>query len=197
MFRKILFLLLTCLILAGLSSCLTCEKKEYIFQFTGERSGRLTIRYINIFCNSLDSSGEVQADYDELINMWLKGEKIERDFPKATSFTKRLFEQDGQLCGEVTMEFDDLRAVRLYQRQEQGPIMFSMSAVTDDGENFLQTNGDFGGEHMPVIFWPPDSRTLRFVTSIARPDSTTVSLLNTWKSDKNKSKGILDFKLLP
>lgn len=169
-----------------LTSCLTCEKKEYTFQFTGANSGRLTIRYINIFANSLDSIGELRTDYDELMDMWFNGEKIERDFPKASKFKKRLYEQNGELCGEVTMEFKDLSDVRLFRYHDQGPFMFSMSSVTDDGENFMLCNGEYGGEHMPVIFWPTDSKTLRFTTSIARPDSASVSMLETYRKYSEK-----------
>jgi hypothetical protein len=179
--KPIVFIALIVLIIAGLSSCLTCEKKEYTFLMTGENSGRLTIRYINIFSNSLDSAGELKVDYEELMDMWLNGEKIERDFPKASKFKKRLYEQDGQLCGEVIMEFNDLSSVRIYRYHQQGPFMFSMSAVNDDGENFLQCNGEFGGEHMPVIFWPADSKTFRFTTIIAKLDSSCVSMLGAWK----------------
>lgn len=186
MLKPIAFLSLILLICAGLSSCLTCEKKEYTFQMTGENSGRLTIRYINIFSNSLDSAGELKVDYDELMDMWLNGEKIERDFPKASKFKKRLYEQDGQLCGEVIMEFNDLSAVRLYQHHKQGPFMFSMGAVNDDGENFQQCNGEYGGEFMPVIFWPSDSKTLRLTTIIAKPDSSCVSMLDAWKKSSSR-----------
>lgn len=182
MTRKILLFAFLVAMLTGLSSCLTCERKEYIFQFTGENSGKLTIRYINIFANSLDSTGELKVDYAELTDMWLNGEKLERDFPSAKHFKKRLYEQDGQLCGEVVMEFEKLSDVRLYRYQQSGPFMFSMSAVNDDGENFQQCNGDFGGDQMPVVFWPADTKTLRFSTIIARPDSSTVSLLSMWKN---------------
>jgi hypothetical protein len=187
MIRKFLSAILVIALGFIISSCLTCEQKVYIFKFTGVNSGRLTIRYINIFSNSIDSAGELKADLDELMNMWLHGEKIERDFPKATNFKKRLFEQDGQLCGEIIMDFDNLSAVRLYQYRNHGPYMFSMNAVNDDGENFQQCNGDYGGEHMPVLFWPNDSEILRFSTYIAKPDSTTVSLLEMWKSETDKN----------
>ncbi|NVO18183.1 MAG: hypothetical protein HXX13_00690 [Bacteroidetes bacterium] len=189
MFRKVFSVLLTALLAFILSSCLTCERKEYIFQLTGENSGRLIIRYINIFSNSIDSAAEISSDYDELVNMWLKGEKIERDFPKATKFRKRLYEQNGQLCGEVIMEFTNLSDVRLYRYNHQGPYMFSMSAVPDDGENFIQCSGEFGGDQMPVVFWPLDAQELRFSTSIAKPDSSCVSLLDLWRADNSqKSK---------
>ena len=171
-----------------LSGCLTCEKKEYVFELTGPESGRLTIRYINIFSNSLDSTGEVQADYDELAGMWLNGEKIERDYPEATKIKKRLYESDGQLCGEVTMEFRNLKDVRLFRYNESCPYMLNTTTMADDGETFLNANGDFGGDNMPVIFWRPDNKTLRLSTTIARPDSTTVSLLDIWKANAGMKK---------
>jgi hypothetical protein len=166
-----------------LTGCLTCETKEYIFQLKTNNSGRLTIRYINIFSSLVDSAGELNSDYAELVDLWLQGEKIERDFPQATRFKKRLYEEQGVLCGEITMEFDDLSKVRLYRHQNQGAFMFNMASVNDDGENFSQTNGKFGGDLMPVIFWPETSRTLKFTTRIAAPDSSSVSMLDRWKFD--------------
>ncbi|MEI6060160.1 MAG: hypothetical protein WCR72_05595 [Bacteroidota bacterium] len=179
---RLLILILVPLCIAG---CLTCERKEYVFQLTGENSGRLTIKYINIFSSLIDSTGELTADYDELSDLWIKGEKLERDFPLAKKFKKRLFQENGTLCGEVSMEFDDLSKVHLYRYMGKGPFMFSMSGVNDDGENFTQTNGDFGGEKFPVIFWPEDARTLRFSTKIAVPDSSCVSMLKQWEEKNN------------
>jgi hypothetical protein len=180
-------------------SCLTCERKEYIFQLTGVNSGRLTIKYINIFSSLIDSTGELSADYDELKNMWLEGRKLELDFPEASKFKKRIFEENGTLCGEVTMEFDDLSKVHLYRYKGNGPFMFSISAVNDDGETFTQSNGEFGGEKMPVIFWPEDMQTLRFVTKIASPDSTCVSMLEQWNEKSQKGISLpLNFRsILP
>lgn len=179
--KRLLSFILLIIISLGLVSCLTCERKEYVFQLTGENSGKLTIRYINIFSSLIDSTGELDADYDEMINLWLNGEKIERDFPQAKKIRKRLYKEEGTLCGEVSIEFDELSEVRLYRYLGEGPYMFSMSAVNDDGENFLQSNGEFDGENMPVIFWPEDTQTLRFSTKIAMPDSTTVSMIETWE----------------
>lgn len=86
------------------------------------------------------------------------------------------------------MEFDDLSKVHLYRYKNRGPFMFSMSGVNDDGENFAQSNGEFGGDKMPVIFWPDDTRTLRFSTKITEPDSTTVSMLDRSDYGKGDSK---------
>jgi len=117
--------------------------------------------------------------------MWLNGDKLENDFTQAKKFRKRLFEENGTLCGEVSMEFDDLSKVRLRRNSNGGPYLFSMSEVNDDGETFLQSNGEFDGGEMPVVSWPEDSRTLRFSTKIATPDSTCVSMLKIWKENKH------------
>lgn len=166
------------------AGCLTCERKEYTFKLTGTNSAKLTIKYVNIFSSLIDSTGEISADYDELTSMWLKGEKLERDFPGARKFKKRLFKENGTLCGEVTMVFDDLSKSHLFRFNGKGPFMFSMTAVNDDGENFNQSNGEYGGEKMPVIFWPEDSKVLKFSTIIAEPDSTCVSMLDMWEDNK-------------
>ncbi len=186
--QKIFRLVIVLIIPLSIAGCLTCERKEYTIQLTGENSGRLTIKYVNIFSSMIDSTGELTADYDEMMDLWLNGEKLERDFPKAKKFKKRLFEENGKLCGEVILEFDDLSKISFYRYQGKGPYMFSLSGVNDDSESFLQSNGEFGGDKMPVIFWPEDTRTLRFSTKIATPDSTCVSMLGMWelKNDKNK-----------
>ena len=178
---RFLFLIIIPVTLAG---CLTCEKKEYVFQLTGENSGRLTIKYVNIFSSMIDSTGELTADYDEMMTMWLNGKKLESDFPGATKFRKRLFRENGSLCGEVSMEFDNLSKVHLYRYKGKGPFMISMSSLADDNEQFSQTNGDYGGEKMPIVFWPGDARTLKFTTKIAEPDSTCVSMLDMWEEKK-------------
>ena len=194
-FKRILRFLVFILVPISLAGCLTCERKEYTFQLTGENSGKLTIKYVNIFSSLIDSTGELSADYDEMVNLWLKGEKLEKDFPQATNFKKRLFAEDGVLCGEVVMEFDDLSKVNLYRFQNKGPFMFSLSGVNDDGETFSQTNGEFGGEKMPVVFWNEDARQLSFGTKIATPDSSCVSMLQQWET-KQQAYQLRDLKQL-
>jgi hypothetical protein len=179
--KKLFRLLILILITVGLAGCLTCERKEYVFKLTGANAGILTIKYVNIFSSLVDSAGELSADYDELADLWINGEKLERDFPQATNFKKRLFNENNTLCGEVTMEFDDLSKVHLYRYRQGGPYMFSMAGVNDDGETFFQSNGEFGGDKMPVVFWPEEEQNLRFVTRIAIPDSNCVSMLPKWE----------------
>lgn len=193
-FNRLTRFLVLILVPISISGCLTCEKKEYVFQLTGLNSGKLTIKYINIFSSLIDSTAELTSDHKELTDLWFKGEKVEIDFPQIKKLRKRLYEENGTLCGEITLEFDDLSKVRLYRSRNDGPFIFKLSEVNDDGETFLQTNGNFEDGETPIISWPEDSRTLRFSTKIATPDSTCVSMLQQWeqkqKSPANKFRKI-------
>lgn len=166
-----------------ITSCLTVEKKEYTFQFTGNNSGKLTIKYINIYASSVDSASQITDDFNDLQSNYITGEKTELDYPAATNVKKRLFEENGQLCAEVTMDFPDLAAARLYQYDKKSPIMFCVSTAFDT-ETYLESNGQYGGESMPVVFFDGESKVLKLTTKISAPDSLSVSLINEWKRKK-------------
>lgn len=166
-----------------ITSCLTVEKKEYTFQFTGINSGKLTIKYINIFASSIDSSSQLADDYKDLKSTYIDGEKIELDYPGASNIRKRLFEENGQLCAEVTMDFADLASVRLYQYDKKSPFMFCVNTAFDT-ETYQESSGQYGSESMPVVFFDAESKVLRLTTKVSAPDSLSVSLLSEWKREK-------------
>lgn len=178
-FQFLSILTLTLLI----TSCLTIEKKEYTFQFNGTNSGTLTIKYINIYASSIDSASQITSDFNDLQTNYIAGEKIDLDYPGATNIKKRLFEENGQLCAEVTMDFADLAAVRLYQFEKKSPIMFCVTSAFDT-ETYLASTGHYGGDYMPVIFFDGENKVLKITTKISEPDSLSVSLLNEWKRNK-------------
>lgn len=91
------------------------RKKEYNFELTGENSGRLTIRYINILSVMDDGQDVTTADFQELLDKYINGDQILQDYPGATNIKTRLFEDNNQLCGEVSLDFADLSSARLYQ----------------------------------------------------------------------------------
>lgn len=178
------FQFFTILVMALLiTSCLTVEKKEYTFQFTGINSGKLTIKYINLYASSVDSASQIADDFKDLKSNYINGDKIELDYPGATNITKRLFEEDGQLCAEVTMDFPDLAAARLYQYDKKSPIMFCVNTAFDT-ESFLESSGQYGGDFMPVVFFDSESKVLKLTTKVSTPDSLSVSLINEWKRNK-------------
>ncbi len=164
----------------GFSSCLTVENKEYTYELTGPNSGKLTIKYINIY-SVMDEGRDVSAeDFKELLDKYLNGTQIAEDFPTAKNISTRLFEENNQLHGEVTLEFDDLNSARLYQFDSKSPVMMNISTALDS-ESYLTSNGVYGNEHMPVVFWPIENKTFTVTTSISKPDETSVSLVEEYR----------------
>jgi hypothetical protein len=49
-----------------------------------------------------------------------------------------------------------------------------------DTETYIDSNGDFGGENMPVVFWPEGSKVLKLTTGVTQPDETTLSLVGNY-----------------
>ena len=184
MFKKIRLSIIAVLALL-MTSCLTVEKKTYTFEFTGENSGKLTINYINILSVMDDGNDVSAADYQELMDKYINGDQITQDFPGAINIKKRLYEDNAQLCCEVSLEFADLSAARLYQYDKKSPIMMCISAAYDS-ETFVSSNGNYGNDFMPVVFWPSGSKKLELTTSVTAPDETTISLLEMHKAPKSE-----------
>ncbi len=174
------------LIAVMLSSCLTVEKKEYTFELTGENSGKLTIRYINIMSVMDDGKDVTAQDFAEIIDKYINGDQLEQDFPGAANIKPRLYEQNGQLCGEVTLDFPSLSAARLYQYDKNSPLMMCISAAYDS-ETYVSSNGSYGNDYMPVVFWPAGSRKLTVTTSVSAPDETSLSLAGEYRKWKENN----------
>lgn len=180
-FSNKLFKLTILLVIIGLSSCLTVEKKEYTYQITGNNSGKLTIKYINIYSIMDDGKDVSESDFKELLDKYLNGTQVMEDFPAAENIKTRLFEENGQLCGEITLEFNDLNSARLYQYQKGCPIMMNISTAFDS-ETYLSSNGEYGNDHMPVVFWPSDAKKLVVTTLVSTPDENSTSMLDDYKA---------------
>jgi len=176
--RTLIALPLLALILLFISGCLTCEKKEYTFKLTGDNSGTLTIKYINIMSSMDDSLDVSEEDFMSLINDYYTGSSIEDEFPGATLVEKKLFEENGVLCGQIVLAFSDLSQVKLYRYKGKGAFMFPLNCGSLDSETFDGGNGEYGGEKMPVVFWEQGEKTLGLSTYVTYPDETTLSLLD-------------------
>jgi len=172
-------LILTVLFLSG---CLTCEKKEYTFDFTGKDSGTLTIKYINLMSTMDDTVDNSDEDFSSLMIDYYEGTEIENEFPEATLISKRLFEENGVLCGEIVLEFTGFSMAHLYQHNGKGPLMYCLSCYSIDSEYYSESNGEYGGDIMPVVFWDPGLKKLELKTDVTAPDETTLSLLDRWKA---------------
>jgi hypothetical protein len=166
-----------------ITSCLTVEKKEYTFEMKDNQSGTLTIKFINIMSMKDDTLDVSESDFTELTNTYIDGDQLENDFEKATVKSKRLFEENGVLCGEAVLEFSDLGAVGLFQYDENSPYMFNVGSFTES-ETYITSNGDYGGEVMPVVFWPKSLKTFTLTTTITTPDESTIGLLSIYNRNR-------------
>lgn len=169
------------IILLFLSSCLTVEKKEYTFTMKDNTSGTLTIKFINILSMNDDTTNVSESDFEELVSRYIDGNEIEADFENAIIRGKRLFEEEGILCGEVIIDFNDLESVGLFRYDDKSPYMFNVGSFLDS-ESYLKSNGSYGGDVMPIVFWPKSNTAFELTTYITSPDENNVSLLNNYNN---------------
>ena len=163
-----------------LTSCLTVEKKEYKYELTGKNAGTLTIIYYNI-ASTNDSDGVAHTDFTELTDTYLNGTKPEDEFPGATMVKKELYEENGKLCARIVLGFSDLKTAHLYQTDKKGAYMLHMSSFS---ENYESSNGTWGGEVMPVVFWDKKLKALNVTTTVEKNIDNTLSLLDMYKAWK-------------
>lgn len=102
---------------ASFAGCLTMESKEYSFKLTDGKKGSGKIKYINIM-HTMDSASTPEAEYEDLVTNYLNGKKPEDEMLGVRNVKKRLFEEDNQLCGEITFDFDDISTVKFYRYKD-------------------------------------------------------------------------------
>lgn len=186
--RKIFPIILLAVFALYFQGCLTVETKEYSFKVKKDGSGEAVIKYINIMTDSKDSAGVPENDYRDLIDSYLKGDKLKEDYPTAKNIQKKLFEEDNQLCGEVKFQFDDITKFKFYKYKDKGPWCYYLSSAMGmlGGEQYFSSNGTYGGENMPVIFWDGSEKSFEFKTTVTQPAKNTMSLVELWTKNSGK-----------
>ncbi len=156
-----------------ISGCLGYGKKEYSFKINSDgQSGKAKICYVDINSDG-KTEEEIKNDMDMLIRDYHTGKKLEEEFPFAKNFEKKLKVHDGKLTGEMSFEFDSLSFAGLY-RYDKHVIMKFLPKE----ETYFKSNGKYGGEVMPVVFWS-DSLNLKLIvfSENKASDSSRVSLV--------------------
>lgn len=182
--KNFLLLLLAFSIPVYFSGCLTIESKEYSYTIGKDNSGHGTIKFINIM-SIKDSLSTVESDFETLMDSYYKGDKLNEDLIGTKNLKKRLYEEDNQLCGEVSFDFDDITKLKFYKYKETGPwcyflFSFSMSLI-GASESYFSSNGVYGGDNMPVIFWDGNQKEFNFKTTSQAQGKSSESLLQIWK----------------
>lgn len=170
--------------------CLTVESKEYHIKMTGETSGEATIKFINIVSESDDTTDISNDDFRQLIDLYVRGNKLEDDNPGFRNLKKKLYEENGVLVGEISFTFDSLSVIRFFQFDENSPYMYYASNPLSS-ETLVETNGVLAEKWMPVVFWEKCAREFYVKTRVSSEGRYHSSLLNefrTWKAGPSKKK---------
>ncbi|MBK6292529.1 MAG: hypothetical protein IPF59_12400 [Ignavibacteria bacterium] len=163
------------------SGCLTAERKSYKITMTGKQSGTCTITFHNIVSPKEEGRDISFKDFAELQTDYVEGDKIESEFPGCRNVKKRLYEKDGQLNGEFTFEFDSLSTLKMFKYDEKSPVMMYFGSSQ---ESFIESNGTYGGETMPVAFWPASTTQMTLTTKLSDPNPDAVSLVEQYRKWK-------------
>lgn len=181
--KSTLFLLVIILF----NDCLSVERKEYKVSLTGANSGKAAIKYINIVSTKDEDRDVSMKDFAELITDYIEGKKLEDEFPNVRNIKKRLFEENGVLCGELTFDFDSLSSVKIFKYDKDSPFMLIKDNFSN--ETLDEHNGEIINENLPVIFWNKNSKIFTWSTTITSDLSNAVSLLSqyqTWEKTNKK-----------
>jgi hypothetical protein len=179
---RLLFLALASVaILALLPGCLIVETKEYHITLKNGGAGEARIVFNNIQSETDDTVDVSKSDFNQLIDLYLHGSQFERDNPGYRSVEKHLYEKGGKLSGDVTFAFDSLAVLRLFQYDNDGPLMYFVGSPLSS-EVMVETNGTYGRDWMPVVFWPKGTRDLYIKTRVVTQGSYHRSLLALFKA---------------
>lgn len=169
---------LWCLSLAAITlcGCLTVETKEYRITLKSNHSGEAVIKFINLLSEADDTLDISRDDFRQLTEFYLQGTQLEKDNPGFSNVRKRLYEENGVLTGEVTFTFDSLGVIRLFQYDKESPFMYFVGSPLSS-EQLMESNGTFGREWMPVVFWPKETREFYIKTRVVSEVAHQRSLL--------------------
>ncbi|MCC7438520.1 MAG: hypothetical protein IT211_08480 [Armatimonadetes bacterium] len=171
-------MLLTMTLLGG---CLLAERKTYQFTINPDGSGSGIITFFNLMSVEEESEDVSVKDFTDLKERYLKGTEFEDQRPGLTNVKKRLYEDNNVLCGELTFDFASYEDVGLYRFEGKGPFMYFTRPGDFNPEIYKYSNGTYGGESMPVVFWPEGTTTIRMESIFNKPERKATSLLGLYK----------------
>ncbi len=182
----ILAVLLACTVM--LSGCLTCEKKDYVYTLNKDGSVNLTITFYNIMSSFSGSEDDdtvtpqstIEDDFNDLMTNYIGGSQPENDYNNAIVESKRLYEDNGKLNGEVKLKFMNLADAGLFASKKHKLIIKDF--CSSFSETLANTNGQYNGVN-PFVIWDIKASKLTYSTSVSSPyEESNSSLLPRWKN---------------
>jgi hypothetical protein len=175
--RRSSLLAVVLLVTVSLGGCLLVERKEYHFTVKPDGSGTGRITFVNIMSAEDEADDPSPSDYRELITKYLNGNRFEKDHPQYTNVRKRLYEEDGVLNGEISFDFQTYTDISLYRFQGKGTWMYYTNPGGFNYEHYESSNGEYGGDTMPILFWPDETTAFEIKTTFEKSERKTRSLL--------------------
>ena len=166
------------------SGCLTAEYKEtHLLINEDGKSGHGIITFANIVSEPGDSIDVSKEDFNSLISDYYQGKKIEKDNHGMHNVHKKLYVEDDRLMGQVDFDFNDIADIGIFQYKGSGPYMcYTVADGFFTSGQYVASNGTYGGEKMPIIFWDNASKELYFKMSLSTPQEVRKSLVKSYTS---------------
>ncbi len=187
-YSKYVFLLFVVFSLIYFNGCLSSEYKIYKLQFNSDFSGKGSITWVNILSQKADNPETYKSDFDEIVNDYLNGSKLQDDFPNIKITSKKLYEEKGKLCGEMQFTFSKPDDLKFFQYDNDSPVMYYISTMN---ETYISSNGKYDADKMPVVFFDKKMKEITLKTSLSgelkKDDTSYVSLLKYYKKWNKKN----------
>jgi len=114
------------------------------------------------------------------VEFYVEGTQLEKENPGFRNVKKRLYEENDMLVGEVTFDFDSLSAIRIFKYNAESPYMYFVGSPLSS-EQLIETDGTYGPDWMPAVFWQKDVREMFVKTKVVSEASHRRSLLKNFK----------------
>lgn len=147
-----------------INGCLTAEFKEISCQISEDGSGYGEIVYHNLLSQKYTDDDSPEEDFSELISQYIDGNVTEEEMPSIIIKSKKLFLENEKLNARIEFEFKNISDIKFFQYNSDSPIMYHISTVN---ETFVESNGFYNEEIMPVVFWERTIKNLKLKTSIS------------------------------
>ncbi|MBS1902159.1 MAG: hypothetical protein JSS75_00455 [Bacteroidetes bacterium] len=180
------FVAFALLLAATLSSCLTAGHKEMRVSLNPDgKSGSAVILFTRIHSEaSNDTADQTKDDFNSLISEYYQGKKLTDLFPNISNVKKRLFLDGNELAGELTFDFANIADLGFFRYKNSGPFMYyTLADGYFSSGVFEASNGSFGGDKMPLVFWDESSRDFFVKVALSQaqaPERSLVPLYKTW-----------------
>lgn len=175
-------LALLLVIIMMLTGCLTSEYKEYRYTINSDGTGYGSIKYINIVSEEDEEKDVSFKDFGELISDYVEGEQFETDNPNLMVTDKKLYEENGQLCGKIDFTFGNYKDLGFFSIEdcECSPLMYYFGSLS---ETYMESNGNEFGDvaTIPILYWNKSASEVYFKTIVKEDMTDAHSLLELYK----------------